>query len=71
MAVQAFGGGISVMVGSVVWSQIGGGNSNAASLDTFCSNCHINLTNVSISESVALSNASGAPLSSSLLYCFC
>ena len=59
VVLQAFGGAISVMVGSIVWCQIGVGKSNAASLDTFCISCHVNLTNISTSESIALSNASG------------
>jgi hypothetical protein len=48
-----------MMVGSNVWSQIGSGNSISVSDDTRCSNCHFYMSNVSISESTALSHASG------------
>lgn len=48
-----------MMVGSNVRSQIRSGDSISASSETRCSNCHLSMSNVSISESTALSHASG------------
>jgi hypothetical protein len=48
-----------MMVGSNVWSQIGSGDSTSESGDTLCSHCHLYMSNISISESTALSHASG------------
>ena len=59
---QAFGGAISVMVGSNVWSQIGSGNANSESGDTRCSDVHLYMSNVSIRESTALSIVTGNAL---------
>ena len=56
---QAFGGAISVMVGSYVRAQIGFGNSNSTSGATSCSDCRVLITNVSTSNSAALSNTFG------------
>ena len=54
---QVYGGVISATVGSDVWSFISFGDSNAISLDTRCINCHMQVANVSISQSSALSSS--------------
>ena len=54
---QVYGGVISATVGSDVWSFIAFGDSSAISLDTRCINCHMQVANVSISKSSALSSS--------------
>jgi len=53
---QAYGGAISATVGSSAWSLIAVGSTKAISLDTRCINCQVRLTNIFISESIALSS---------------
>ena len=59
---QVYGGAISGNIGSYVWSKIGYGNSNAASGDTYCSDCAVTISHVSIVDSVTRSNTSGRDL---------
>lgn len=56
-----------MMIGSSSRSQIGTGNSISTSGDTHLSDCHLNMTNVSISQSAALSIASGNLMTSWLV----
>jgi hypothetical protein len=64
--VQVFGGAASMMIGSNSRSQIGTGDSISTSGDTHLSDCHLNMTNISISQSAALSIASGNLMTSRL-----
>ena len=56
---QAYGGAISVMVGSIVWTDIGVGNSFALSRNTACSRCRVFVASTSITNSRALSRTHG------------
>jgi hypothetical protein len=56
-----------MMIGSSSRSQIGTGDSISTSGDTHLSDCHVNMTNVSISQSAALSIASGNLMASRLV----
>jgi hypothetical protein len=57
--VQVYGGAISAMIGSYVWSQIGFGSSNATVADTHCSDCGVAMSGISIINSATRSIASG------------
>jgi hypothetical protein len=59
---QVYGGAISVNIGSYVKSKNGYGNSNGASGDTYCSDCTVTMSHVSIVDSVTRSNTSGRVL---------
>ena len=54
---QVYGGAISIMIGSYSWSISPSGQSNAQSVDTYCSGCTVNVSDVAITNSVA--NATG------------
>jgi hypothetical protein len=47
------------MIGSYSWSFSNSGASTAASGDTYCSSCTVNVSDVAIANSVAASNTSG------------
>jgi hypothetical protein len=66
--VQVFGGAVSMLIGSNSRSQIGTGDSISTSGDTHLSDCHLNVTNVTISQSAALSIASGNLMTSRLVF---
>ena len=70
IAVQAFGGAISVMIGPYVRSEIGTGDSTATSGDTECSNCRVIVTDISIRNSSALSQTTGELLATRLTAMF-
>jgi hypothetical protein len=53
---QVYGGAISATVGSYAWSSIPIGIGNSESYGTRCINCHMRVTNLSISESIAFSS---------------
>jgi hypothetical protein len=71
---QVYGGAISAMIGSYVWSQIGFGDSNATAADTLCSNCGVAMSGVSITSSATRSITTGnvcCPFSVVIVvYCF-
>ena len=56
---QVYGGAISIMIGSYSWSLSFAGRSAAQSGDTYCSGCTVNVSDVAITNSVAVSNAPG------------
>jgi hypothetical protein len=53
-----YGGAISIMIGSYVWSKSVTAGSIADSDGTYCSGCKVNVSDVAISNSVAVSNTS-------------
>ena len=52
-----YGGAISIMIGSYSWSSSFSGTSTAQSDHTYCSGCSVNVSDVAITNSVAVSNA--------------
>jgi hypothetical protein len=54
-----YGGSISIMIGSYSWSFSSSGPSAAVSGDAYCSGCTVNVSDVAITNSVALSNTTG------------
>jgi hypothetical protein len=67
-AIQVYGGAISVIIGAYVWSEIGSGRSNATSGDTYCSDCGVLMSGISIINSDVKSITSGGVCS---LLAFC
>jgi len=57
--VQVYGGTTSIMIGSYSWSLAGSGSSTAGSGDTYCSGCAVNVSDVAIIKSIAVSNTAG------------
>jgi len=57
--VQVYGGTTSIMIGSYSWSLAGGSESTAQSGDTYCSGCAVNVSDVAIINSIAVSNTAG------------
>ncbi len=56
---QVYGGTTSIMIGSYSWSFTDIGQSTAQSGDTYCSGCAVNVSDVAIINSIAVSNATG------------
>ena len=56
---QVYGGAISIMIGSYSWSYDFSGQSIARSGDTNCSGCTVNVSDVAMSNSTAVSSATG------------
>jgi len=57
--VQVYGGTTSIMIGSYSSSFAVSGDSTARSGDTYCSGCAVNVSDVAIVNSIAVSNATG------------
>jgi hypothetical protein len=58
--VQVYGGTTSIMIGSYLWSLVETGRfSTVRSGDTYCSGCAVNVSDVAIINSIAVSNATG------------
>ena len=55
-----YGGAISIMIGSYLWSFSISGQSTAQSGDTYCSGCAVNVSDVTVTNSIAVSNGNGA-----------
>ena len=51
-----YGGAISIMIGSYLWSFSISGQSTAQSGDTYCSGCTVNVSDVAIANSTAVSS---------------
>jgi hypothetical protein len=58
-AVQVYGGAIGVIVGPYAWSFIEKGGSFASCGSTTCTDCSLNISGTSITNSRALSNNAG------------
>ena len=54
-----YGGTTSIMIGSYSWSADDSGQSDANSGDTYCSGCAVNVSDVAITNSIAVSNTPG------------
>ena len=52
---QVYGGAISIMIGSYSLSFSDSGGSTAQSGDTYCSGCTVNVSDVAITNSMAVS----------------
>jgi hypothetical protein len=59
LSAQVYGGAISMMIGSYVYSLIGSGISIATSGETLCIDCAVAVTGVSIINSATRSMTSG------------
>ncbi len=57
--VQAYGGTTSIMIGSYSWSVDSFNPSAAQSGDTYCSSCAVDVSDVTIINSSAVSNTTG------------
>ncbi len=60
--IQVYGGAISMIIGPYVWSELVtgvAGGLNATSGDTYCSNCGVSMSEISIFDSGARSITSG------------
>jgi hypothetical protein len=58
-ALQVYGGAIGVIIGPNAWSFTGEGRSIASCESTSCTNCSLNISGTSITNSRAISNTSG------------